>query len=137
VDDLKRSEQAKLHVVLRAYDLGVAPMLRGGATLPQHRPFIVVAVPTDIWELADEIEAEPGEVLVRNGTPAGHAFVIRSGSAEAIGRVGRNLLGPGARFDADDADIVVTARSAMRLLVVDVPRATAMLGHPPTRQRHS
>jgi len=84
----------------------------------------------DIWELADKIEAEPGEVLMSNGAPAGHSFVIQSGSAEAMNSAGCHLLGPGAGFDAEDADVVITARTAMRLLVVDVPRATAMLGRP-------
>jgi hypothetical protein len=83
---------------------------------------------TDIWQHAHEIDAEPGEVLVRNGSPAGHAFLIDAGSAEATSRAGATLLGPGAGFDADDADVVVTARSAMRLRVVDVARASAMLG---------
>lgn len=83
---------------------------------------------TDIWQHADEIDAEPGEVLVQNGSPAGHAFLIDSGSAEAMSAAGTTVLGPGAGFDADDANVVVTARSAMRLRVVDVARAAAMLG---------
>jgi len=87
-------------------------------------------VRSDIWELADEIEAEPGEVLVRNGSPAGHAFRIQLGSADAVGTTGQRLLGPGADFDTQDAALVVTARSAMRLLVIDVPRASAVLGRP-------
>jgi hypothetical protein len=85
-------------------------------------------VDADIWELADEIDADPGEVLVSKGRPVGHAFVVRAGSADVVSGEGRAVLGPGARFDTEDASRVVIARSPMRLLVVDVARATAMLG---------
>jgi uncharacterized protein (TIGR00369 family) len=76
--------------------------------------------------IVDEIEVEPGEIVLRENEEGRESFIIVSGSADVtLAGVTLTTLGPGDFFgemavlEGKPRTATVTARTAMHLLVVD------------------
>jgi CRP-like cAMP-binding protein len=85
----------------------------------------------DVHEIVDEVDVEPGEVIVEQGHNGGRSFVILDGTARA-NEVGADL-GPGIIFgemavlDGGPRFATVVAETPMRLAVVDGPALVRLL----------
>lgn len=96
-----------------------------------------------IAQLADEVDAREGRVLMRQGEPGHECFVIMSGRARVSMRGKRSaLLGPGdcfgemALLHSAPRSATVTAEADAHLLVIGSREFATMLEDVPTvRQR--
>ena len=87
----------------------------------------------DIRAIVDEVDVDPGEVIVTDGDNAGRSFVVLDGTARAENRQGAETLGPGIIFgemavlDGGPRFATVTAETPMRLAIVDGPGLVRLL----------
>jgi CRP/FNR family transcriptional regulator, cyclic AMP receptor protein len=91
-----------------------------------------------IASLVDEVEAQKGKVLVRQGDPGQECFVIADGKAKATIPGRRSvILGPGSFFgemsllDQGPRTATVTAETDMRLLVLGSREFSSLINDVP------
>ena len=92
----------------------------------------------DVARIVDELQVEPGRVLMSQGDAGQEAFVIEEGTAEVV-RDGQLLatVGPGsyvgelALIDAGPRSATVTATTPMRVLVIGTREFSTLLDEVP------
>lgn len=92
----------------------------------------------DVARIVDELQVEPGRVLMSQGDAGQEAFVIEEGTADVV-RDGQLLatVGPGsyvgelALIDAGPRSATVTATSPMRVLVIGTREFSTLLDEVP------
>lgn len=90
-----------------------------------------------IDSIVDEIEVDPGEIVLREHEEGRESFIIVSGTAEvSLAGVPLTTLGPGDFFgemavlEGKPRAATVTAKTAMHLLVVDEADFSTLLEQP-------